>query len=133
MAPMLFAKAITERKPIKVFNNGDLSRDFTYIDDIIEGVVRVSGDIPTKEEVHPFYRIFNIGNSRPVNLMEFIHIMEDALRMKAVLEMCPMQKGDVKITYADTSELAKRFNYQPSVFLKEGISRFIDWFHNYKI
>jgi UDP-glucuronate 4-epimerase len=133
MAPMLFAKAITGGKPIKVFNNGDLSRDFTYIDDIIEGVTRVMNGIPSKEEKHPYYRIFNIGNSQPVQLMDFIRTMEDAIGKKAVLEMYPMQKGDVKITYADTSELGKQFDYQPSIPLKKGITKFIDWYrqHNF--
>ncbi|MDR2087514.1 MAG: NAD-dependent epimerase/dehydratase family protein, partial [Dysgonamonadaceae bacterium] len=91
MAPMLFAKAIMNNEPVKVFNNGDLSRDFTYIDDIIEGVVRVLDAVPTKEDKHPHYRIFNIGNSQPVQLMEFIRTMEDATGKKARLEMYPMQ------------------------------------------
>jgi UDP-glucuronate 4-epimerase len=131
MAPMLFAKAITGGKPIKVFNNGDLSRDFTYIDDIVEGVIRVMHGIPSREEKHPCYRIFNIGHSQPVPLMDFIRTMEEAIGKKAVLEMYPMQKGDVKITYADTSELKKQFDYQPSIPLKTGITKFIDWYRQH--
>jgi UDP-glucuronate 4-epimerase len=128
MAPMLFAKAITEGKPIKVFNNGDLSRDFTFIDDIIEGVVRVIVNIPAQDETHPYYRIFNIGNSQPVPLMDFIRTMEETIGKKAVLEMYPMQKGDVKVTYADTAALYKKVLYKPSTTLKEGIRRFIEWY-----
>jgi UDP-glucuronate 4-epimerase len=128
MAPMLFAKAITGNKPIKVFNNGDLSRDFTYIDDIVEGLIRVMDRIPTKKEAHPYYRIFNIGNSQPVQLMEFINTMEEATGKKAILKPYPMQKGDVKTTYADTSALQKSCRYSPSTTLKDGITQFIDWY-----
>jgi UDP-glucuronate 4-epimerase len=131
MAPMLFAKAILNSKPIKVFNNGNLSRDFTYIDDIVEGVVRVMDAIPTKEDKHPCYRIFNIGNSQPVPLMEFIRIMEEVTGQKAILEMYPMQAGDVKVTYADTSALQKTCAYAPSTKLKDGIVRFINWYRQY--
>jgi UDP-glucuronate 4-epimerase len=128
MAPMLFAKAITNREPIKVFNHGDLSRDFTYIDDIIEGVVRVIEAIPTKEEEHPYYRIFNIGNSQPVPLMDFIRTMEDAIGEKAILEMYPMQQGDVKTTYADTAKLEKTVGYKPKTEMKEGLKVFAEWY-----
>ncbi|GHT14729.1 NAD-dependent epimerase [Bacteroidia bacterium] len=130
MAPMLFAKAITEGKPIKVFNNGDLSRDFTYIDDIVEGITRVMQAIPTEEEEHPFYRIFNIGNSQPVRLMEFIKTMEEAIGKKAVLEMYPMQQGDVKTTYANTTELEKAVGYKPKTELKDGVKVFTEWYKN---
>jgi UDP-glucuronate 4-epimerase len=125
MAPMLFAKAITEGNPIKVFNHGDLSRDFTYIDDIIEGVVRVIDNIPVT------CRIFNIGNSTPVPLMDFISIMEEEIGKHASLEMYPMQKGDVEITYADTARLEKEVNYKPKTDLKEGIGRFVEWWKDY--
>jgi UDP-glucuronate 4-epimerase len=128
MAPMLFAKAIMNDEPIKVFNNGDLSRDFTYIDDIIEGIVRVMDNIPAKEEEHPHCRIFNIGNSQPVQLMDFIRTMEETIGKKAVLEMYPMQKGDVKITYADTSKLEAQINYQFQTKIDKGLSVFIEWF-----
>ena len=138
MAPMLFAKAITGGQPIKVFNHGDLSRDFTYIDDIIEGVVRVIDCIPAKELCHcgldpqsPYYRIFNIGHSQPVQLMDFIRTMEEAIGKKALLEMYPMQQGDVKITYADTKELEQAVGYKPSTELKEGIGKFAEWYRAY--
>ena len=128
MAPILFAKAITEGKPIKVFNNGDLSRDFTYIADIIEGVTKVLLHIPDKNKEHPFYQIFNIGNSQPVSLLDFIRTMEEALGIKAILQMLPMQLGDMKITYADTSELEQAVNYKPATSLKEGVGKFVEWY-----
>jgi len=128
MSPILFANAITEGKPIKVFNHGDLSRDFTYIDDIIEGVVRVIGHIPDENNEIPFYQLFNIGNSQPVALMDFIHTMEEAMGKKAILEMYPMQAGDVKITYADTAELEQAVGYKPATELKAGLGRFAEWY-----
>jgi UDP-glucuronate 4-epimerase len=133
MAPMLFAKSIDEGKTIKVFNNGNLSRDFTYIDDIVEGVVRIMNNVPEIKDEHPFYRILNIGNSQPVQLMDFIRTLEMEIGKKAVLEMYPMQKGDVYQTYADTSNLEKLVGYKPQVNLKVGIKNFIDWRKNFKL
>lgn len=139
MAPVLFAKAITGGEAIKVFNNGDMMRDFTYIDDIIEGVVRIIDSTPTREEEHPYYQICNIGNSNPISLLEFIRTMEEAIGKKAVLEMYPMQKGDVKVTYADTAQLENIIGYKPQTSLKTGIERFIKWylrsivFHNFSV
>jgi UDP-glucuronate 4-epimerase len=130
MAPMLFAKAITSGEPIKVFNHGYLSRDFTYIDDIIEGVIRVMDNIPTQEDEHPYFRIFNIGNSQPVQLREFIRTMEKEIGIKANLKMYPMQKGDVKVTFANTKALETSTGYSPSTTLREGISQFICWYKN---
>ncbi len=128
MAPMLFTKAILAGEPIKVFNNGDLSRDFTYIDDIVEGVMRIlcrvpSGEVPTD--------IYNIGCGHPLPLMEFIHTLEDALGKKAQMTMLPMQKGDVYTTYADTTKLQKAVGYHPETSLKEGIVRFVEWYLEY--
>jgi len=125
MAPMLFAKAITEGEPIKVFNNGNLSRDFTYIDDIVEGVIRVIELKLNKEEI---YSIYNIGCSQPVKLLDFIHTMEDALGKKTDLIMMPMQAGDVFQTYADTAKLETDFGYKPNVTLKEGMEKFVKWY-----
>ncbi|MDR1610428.1 MAG: NAD-dependent epimerase [Candidatus Symbiothrix sp.] len=132
MAPMLFAKSIEEGKTIKVFNNGNLSRDFTYIDDIVEGLIRIMDHIPAKEDEHPCYRILNIGNSQPVQLMDFIRTLETETGKKAVLEMYPMQKGDVYQTYADTSKLEKLTAYKPQVNLKDGIKSFIEWRKKFK-
>ncbi len=129
MAPMLFASAITEGKPIQVFNNGNMQRDFTYIDDIVEGVVKVIDAVPRKEVPS---EIYNIGCSDPVDLMDFIRTMEEALRKQAVLEMRPMQPGDVYRTYADTTKLETKLGYKPQVGIREGIARFAAWFREYR-
>jgi UDP-glucuronate 4-epimerase len=124
MSAMIFAKAITEGKPIPVFNRGDMSRDFTYIDDIVEGTLRVL-DKPSR------YAIYNIGNHTPVPLLEYIATLERALGRKAKLEMLPMQPGDVKATYADTTALARAVGFQPSTPLETGIGRLVEWFKAY--
>ena len=126
MSPWLFADAITHNRPIKVFNNGNMMRDFTYIDDIIEGVVRVMDKAPSGSEV------YNIGCSRPVRLMDFISEIETACGRPAEKIMMPMQPGDVYQTYADTSKLERDFGYRPGVTLHEGISKFIDWYKSDK-
>lgn len=125
MAPILFAKAISAGEPIKVFNNGNLSRDFTYIDDIVEGVIRVIDKAPVAEVP---YALYNIGCSNPVKLMDFISTMEQALGREAKKIMLPMQSGDVYQTYADTSKLERDMGYKPSVSLKVGIGKFVEWF-----
>lgn len=126
MSPMLFASAISAGKPIKVFNNGDMMRDFTYIDDIIEGVVRVLDKAPAMHEV------YNIGCSNPVKLMDFISEIEGALGRPAEKIMLPMQPGDVYQTYADTSKLERDMGYKPGITLHEGIGHFIDWYKSDK-
>lgn len=125
MAPMLFADAITHGRAIKVFNGGDMSRDFTYIDDIVEGVVRVVDSVPERAEV------YNIGHGHPMQLMDFIRTLETALGCEAKMEMLPMQPGDVYTTYADTSKLETAFGYRPAVELSDGIARFADWYKGY--
>jgi UDP-glucuronate 4-epimerase len=125
MAPMIFADAIFNDKTIKVFGNGNLCRDFTYVDDIIEGVVRVMTKTP--DVLKPLHAIYNIGCSNPVKLMDFIHTLEEAIGKKANLEMYPMQQGDVYQTHADTSALKRDFGYCPKVEIQEGIGRFIEW------
>lgn len=130
MAPILFADAITHNKPIKVFNHGDMYRDFTFIDDIAEGTVKVL-DCPPKPATSDNgvpYRIYNIGCSTPVKLTDFILTMEAALGKKAKLELLPMQPGDLYMTYADTSRLQKDIGFKPRVKLKEGLRRFADWY-----
>ena len=131
MALFIFTRAIAEGKPVKVFNNGDLSRDFTYIDDIIEGIVRIVGHIPEENNPHPYYQLFNIGRSHPVQLMDFIHAIEKSLEKKAILEMLPMQQGDVKTTYADTSYLEAAVHYKPETPFEEGVARFVEWWKEY--
>ena len=128
MAPMLFTKAILAGEPIKVFNNGNLSRDFTYIDDIIEGVVRVIDHAPVCEVPA---EIYNIGYGHPMPLMDFIHMLEEKLGRKAEMTMLPMQQGDVYTTYADTTKLERDMGYKPHVSLNEGIGKFVEWYKEY--
>lgn len=134
MAPMLFANAISKDEEIKVFNNGNLSRDFTYIDDIIEGTIRVIDSMPVATECpnEVAYKIYNIGCSTPVKLMDFINEIEQALGKEAKKIYLPMQQGDVYQTYADTSRLENELNYKPKVNLHEGISKFIEWYKSDK-
>lgn len=130
MAPMLFTKAILAGEPIKVFNNGDLSRDFTYIDDIIEGVVRVVDKAPALSESRAIpSEVYNIGCGHPMQLMDFIRTLEEALGKKTLMKMLPMQKGDVYTTYADTSKLEQDFGYKAKISLKVGIEAFVGWFN----
>lgn len=125
MAPMLFANAINSNKPINVFNNGDMERDFTYIDDIVEGVSRCITVLPKNKSLA---EVYNIGNSKPIKLMEFISIMEDNLGKKAIKNFMPMQDGDVRKTWASVDKLRKNIQYQPSTKLNEGVERFINWY-----
>lgn len=128
MAPMLFTKAILAGEPIKVFNNGNLSRDFTYIDDIIEGVIQVIDSVPQKDIPA---EIYNIGCGHPIQLLDFIHTLKDKLGHKVEMKMLPMQQGDVYTTYADTTKLAECIGYKPQVSLNEGIGRFVEWYKEY--
>ncbi|MGD9109012.1 MAG: GDP-mannose 4,6-dehydratase [Gammaproteobacteria bacterium] len=121
MAPMKFAKKIMADEPIPVFNHGNHSRDFTYIDDIVEGTIL------TLDNPKP-YRVYNIGFGKPMQLMDFIKLLEKALGKKAIIDMQPKQPGDVDNTWADVSGLKNDFGYQPKVALGEGISRFAKWF-----
>lgn len=133
MSPMLFADAMRENRPIKVFNNGDMIRDFTYIDDIVEGTIRtIDKDIPAdKCENNVPYRIYNIGCSNPVKLMDFISEMENAYGKEAEKLYLPMQPGDVYQTNADTSRLEIEMGYKPHWTLHEGIAQFITWYKKY--
>ncbi|WP_262250013.1 NAD-dependent epimerase [Parapedobacter soli] len=132
MAPMLFADAISKGESIKVFNGGDMQRDFTYVDDIVEGVIRVSENPPTAQETRPFYRLFNIGNSQPVALMDFIRAMEYGMDKEAQLALYPMQPGDVKVTFADTRKLEAATGYKPGTDLDTGVHRFVAWYRDYQ-
>ena len=142
MAPFLFTRAILAGRPIDVFNHGQMQRDFTYVDDIVEAVVRVSDRLPVPDPAysaaHPDpatsdapYRVFNIGNHQPVPLLDFIGCLEQQLGRVAEKRMLPMQPGDVPATCADTSALAKWIDFAPSTSLSEGIGRFVDWYRNY--
>ncbi len=142
MALFLFTKAILEDRAIDVYNYGDMQRDFTYIDDIVEGVVRVidnppkgnlnwSGKNPDPSSSRAPYKIYNIGNNAPVGLMDFIEEIEKKIGKKAKKNFLPLQPGDVKSTYADVSDLIEDLGYKPQTPIREGISNFIDWYLDY--
>lgn len=142
MAPMLFTDAILNDRAIKVFNHGNMSRDFTYIDDIVDGVIKVIDNPATKnEDWNPEtpeiqsssapYKIYNIGNNEPVSLMEFIETIEKSLGKVAEKNMLPMQDGDVQSTYADVSGLIDNFNYKPDTKLTQGIAKFVEWYRKF--
>ena len=127
MAPMLFARAICAGQPIKVFNNGDMLRDFTYIDDIVEGTLRLLPVTPSSDSKVPF-AVYNIGFGSPMRLLDFIQLLEQALGKEAEKCFMPMQPGDVYMTYADTTALAQATGYKPCVPLSEGIKHFAEWY-----
>jgi UDP-glucuronate 4-epimerase len=142
MAMFLFTKAIIEGKPIDVYNNGNMKRDFTYIDDITESINRLIPKIPvpnpqwSAEEPDPStsfapYRLFNIGNHEPVLLGKFIELIEDAVGKKAVKKLLPLQEGDVLETYADIEELAKEISYRPKTPIEVGVREFVKWYREY--
>ena len=142
MALFLFTKAILNNEPIKVFNNGNMQRDFTYVDDIVEGVVRVMNTIPkadpdwSSDKPNPSssrvpYKLYNIGNNQPVSLMEFVETIEKAIGKKAVKEYLPLQAGDVPATFADVNDLIKDTGFKPSTPIVEGINNFIQWYKGY--
>ncbi len=142
MALFLFTKAILEGKPIDVFNNGDMQRDFTYVDDIVEGILRVidnpsvvdrnwTGNNPNPASSKAPYKIYNIGNSNPVKLLDFIQSIEESLGRKAIKNFLPLQNGDVPATWADVKDLVKSFNYKPETTVEVGIKNFIDWYLTY--
>src|SRR5690606_30968685 len=127
MAPFLFTKAILEEQPIKVFNHGNLMRDFTYIDDIVNGVIAIIEKRVNKGD----YEIFNIGNNQPEKLMDFINILEKHIGKEAIKEYLPMQDGDVFQTYASIDRLNNKTNYKPTTNLEEGLKEFIAWYMSY--
>jgi UDP-glucuronate 4-epimerase len=142
MAYFSFTNAILAGRPIEVFNHGDMKRDFTYIDDIVEGVLRVldrtaQGDaafdaaLPDPARSHAPYRIYNIGNNRPVALMSFIETLERALGRTAEKRFLPMQDGDVPATYADIDALQCEAGFAPHTGIEEGIARFVTWYRDY--
>jgi len=142
MALFLFTKAILEGRPIDVFNYGRMQRDFTYIDDIIEGVARImekvpgknplwSGDEPDSATSYAPYKLYNIGNNNPVELMRFIEVLEDCLGKKAEKNLLPLQAGDVPATYADVDDLIRDVGFKPSTPLEEGIGKFVEWYREY--
>jgi UDP-glucuronate 4-epimerase len=142
MALFKFTKAILAGDPIQVFNYGRHRRDFTYIDDIVEGVVRIldrpatphsawKGDCPDPGTSSAPWRVYNIGNSAPVQLTDYIAALEGALGRKARMEMLPLQPGDVPDTYADVDDLVAEFGYKPATTVDQGIGRFVSWYRDY--
>jgi UDP-glucuronate 4-epimerase len=142
MALFLFTRAILENRPIEVFNNGAMQRDFTYIDDIVSGVIKAldhppqadphwDGTTPDPSKSSAPYRIYNIGNNAPVGLLEFIQALENALGKEAVKKFLPLQQGDVPRTWADVSDLVKNLHYQPDTPIQKGIAHFVDWYREF--
>jgi UDP-glucuronate 4-epimerase len=142
MSLFIFVRNILEGKPIEIFNNGDMVRDFTYIDDIIEGVVRVMDKTPERpadssaaaranEAERPPFKLYNIGNSDPVQLMDFIAAIEEILQKKAIRKFMPMQPGEVRMTNSDTSELQQEFGFCPKTPVRTGVHRFIEWYREF--
>jgi UDP-glucuronate 4-epimerase len=142
MALFLFTKAIIEGKPIQVFNNGNMLRDFTYVDDIVEGIIRVTNHPPqckpgwsssnsdASTSSAP-YKVYNIGNNAPVKLMEFVEAIEDELGIKAIKEFLPLQPGDVPATYANVNDLVNDLGYKPATSIRDGVKQFIQWYKQY--
>lgn len=142
MALFIFTKAILDGKPIDVYNEGRMRRDFTYIDDIVEGVIRVtdrtaepnpswSGNAPDPGTSYAPNRVYNIGNNTPVELLRFIEVLEDKLGKKAVMNLMPIQPGDVPATCADVDDLMEDVGFRPATSIEEGIGRFVDWYREY--
>jgi len=142
MALFKFTKAILAGEPIQVYNNGNMIRDFTYVDDIVEGVLRVidqpatpnptwSGDRPDPATSYAPYRIYNIGNNSPVQLMRYIEALEQCLGTKAIMEMLPMQPGDVPATSADVTRLQRDVGFRPATRVEDGIAKFVAWYRDY--
>ena len=130
MAPILFADAISNDRPIKVFNYGKMQRDFTYIDDIVAGIERV---LVSEIKDRVLYKVYNIGNNNSVKLLDFISEIEENIGKEAQKELLPMQPGDVEKTWANVNDLMKDYNYKPSTLLPKGIKEFVNWFKNYAI
>ena len=142
MALFKFTKAILEGRPIDIFNHGNHSRDFTYVEDIVEGVVRAVDRVATPDLGYDTnnpdpstsnapWRVYNIGNGTPISLMRFVEILEEKLGMTADKNMLPMQAGDVIATWADTSDLVAEFGWSPTTSVEDGVSRFVDWYLEY--
>jgi UDP-glucuronate 4-epimerase len=144
MAMWIFASAIMAGQPIKLFNHGKMRRDFTYIDDVVEAIVRLverapsgnqnwSSETPDPGSSAAPWRIYNIGNNNPVDVPEVVRLLEEAIGMKAKRELLPMQPGDVPATYADVDDLMRDVGFKPATPIKDGIKRFVDWYRDYSV
>src|SRR5690606_11418930 len=142
MALFMFTKNILEVKPINVFNNGEMMRDFTYVDDIVEAITRIvekpaqpnlewTGENPDPGTSYAPYKIYNIGNNSPVRLMDFIEAIEEKTGKKAIKNFMPLQAGDVPATYADVADLYRDIDFQPETNIKDGVGKFVDWYVDY--
>lgn len=131
MAYFKFAKKIMNGEPIQIYNNGDMMRDFTYVDDIVTGIVNILDKAPDADELGAHYKVYNIGNNQPEKLMDYISTLEKCLGREAKKEFLPMQPGDVYQTYADVSDLIRDFDFKPSTSIEEGLSKFAEWFLPY--
>ncbi len=138
MAIFKFCKSICEGTPIDVYNHGQMRRDFTYIDDIVEGVIRILErppgrglDTSQEQSSSQYYQLYNIGNNQPVELGKLIQVLEDKIGKKAIIKWLPMQPGDVPVTYADIDKLSRAVDYRPHTPIEEGIGRFVDWYREY--
>lgn len=142
MALFLFTKAILNYESIKVFNNGNMQRDFTYIDDVVESIYRLIKKPPKannffdKSKIDPSiswapYKVFNIGNSNSVSLLSYIEAIEESLKIKAIKEFLPLQPGDVPCTSSDNSKLENWINYKPNTTIKDGVSKFVSWYRKF--
>lgn len=131
MAPSLFADAILNNRPINVFNNGEMERDFTYVDDIVQGIIGICEKPPQFKDNNPLYVLHNVGNNKPIKLMDFIASLEKHFNIQATKNYLPMQAGDVQKTFADISSLQKETNYQPKTLLEDGVKAFAEWYKSY--
>lgn len=131
MAYFKFAKKIMNGEPIQIYNNGDMMRDFTYIDDIVTGIVNILDHAPAADELGAHYKVYNIGNNQPEKLMDYISALEKCLGREAKKEFLPMQPGDVYQTYADVSDLIRDFGFKPNTSIEEGLGKFAEWFLPY--
>ncbi len=131
MAYFSFTKKIFDDEPIELYNHGHLKRDFTYVDDIVESIARLVNKQPLKKDSEPAYHLFNIGNQQPVDVINFVSIIERILNKKAIIVNKPMQAGDVTITYSDTSDLETYINFKPNTSLDTGLEKFVDWYKSF--
>ena len=131
MAYYKFTQKILAGEPIQIYNQGDMYRDFTYIDDIVQGIENILCNPPAENQKGAFYKLYNIGNNKPVKLMDFIETLEKCLGREAKKEYLPMQPGDVYQTYADVSDLMRDYDFKPSTSIQEGLEKFVEWYRSY--